>query len=214
MNQGLIITLPQWDNATEYLTIFSKEIVDAASQKFPVKEIIKDDVTKDNFQKALKKLDYNAIVFNGHGSGNSICGHKDEPIIMSGDNEFLLKERITYSRSCWSAEPLGRICVADSKKGCFIGYTIPFMFFYDETRISNPIKDNIAKTFFDTSNMVVLSLIKGHSTQESNQISKKSMLKAINKALKINDGDSKTIAETLWNNYMGQTLLGNPEAKI
>jgi hypothetical protein len=214
MNQGVIITLPKWDNVTEYLTVFSKVIVEEAYKKYPTKIIEGQDVNKDNFQKVLKKLDYNCLIINGHGSQDSICGHKNQPLIELGKDEDLLKERITYARSCWAAYPLGKSCVQNTKCGCFIGYKIPFMFFYDETRLANPIKDSTAKIFFDTSNMVALSLIKGHTTQEANEITKRSMLKAINKALKNGDKDSRTIAETLWNNYVGQVLFGNPDSKI
>jgi ABC-type proline/glycine betaine transport system substrate-binding protein len=42
------------------------------------------------------------VVFNGHGSDDTISGHGGEPIIQAGVNDSLLKGRITYARSCWA----------------------------------------------------------------------------------------------------------------
>jgi len=102
----------------------------------------------------IKKLDYNMIVFNGHGSPKSILGHKNEKIISADENHYLLKDRIIYARSCWSVMELGEKCVRGNKNGCFIGYRIPFMFIIDTTRATNPLKDNTARIFFETSNFI------------------------------------------------------------
>jgi len=143
---------------------------------------------------------------------NCITGHKEQNILVAGENEEILAGRIIYARSCWAAEILGNAIIEKDRLGCFIGYNIPFMFLYDSTRISNPIKDQIAGIFFETTNIIPLSISKGKSTGESHENSKKAMLKAINKALLKKDKDSESIAETLWNNYSGQVLLGNSEA--
>ena len=64
------------------------------------------------------------IIFNGHGSDTAIAGHKDSVIVESGVNDFLLKERITYARSCHAGKILGRECMKNNKEGCFIGYEV------------------------------------------------------------------------------------------
>ncbi|MBU4070237.1 MAG: hypothetical protein KJ646_04610 [Nanoarchaeota archaeon] len=102
----------------------------------------------------------------------------------------------------------------EDNKGCFIGYKIPFMFLIDKTWIANPFKDKIAEIFFKTSNKVPLSIIKGNSTNDAHENSKKSMLKAIKKRLRFGDKDSGAIAEILWNNYLGQEIVGNKFAKL
>ncbi len=215
MEKGILITLPKSDDVTEYLSVFSEDIIiNCQKKQIPIRLLRNKGVTKSNVEIMLKKLNYKMVIFNGHGSPNNIKGHKNEEIICVNKNDYLLKGRITYSRSCWSITGLGEKCVKRDKNGCFIGYKIPFMFIIDKTRITNPIKDKIAKVFFDTSNLVPIGLIKGHNTKESNDNSKRSMLKAINKALKKGDKDSEAIAETLWNNYVGQEILGNHEAKL
>lgn len=215
MKKGLLITLPTSDDATEYLSVFSAPIIEECKQRdVKVKALRQKQATRKEFEKNLKELDYNFIVLNGHGRDTAITGHNGEQIIILGENENLLSKRITYARSCWAASKVGRKCVEDDNGGCFIGYELPFMFLMDDTWATNPIKDNTAKVFFDTSNIIPLEIIKGGTTSNSHEKSKKAMLKAIKKSLMKGDRDSQSIAEILWNNYSAQVLLGNPEATI
>ena len=215
MEKGLLITLPRSDDVTEYLAVFSTDILLACSNYgLKVKKLEKEGANRQNFEKSLKSLNYNFIVLNGHGAIDFITGHKGQIIIKSGENEKLLQNRITYARSCWAALDLGNSSMKNNKDGCFLGYNIPFMFLINKTYATNPIKDHIAEIFFETSNLIPLGLIKGQTANQANENSKRSMLKAIKKAIIKGDNDSQTIAETLWNNYFGQVLLGNPEAKI
>jgi len=210
MKTGILITLPASDDVTEYLSAFSKDIIlSSRENQIAIKPLERKEVTRDNVERMIKKLDYNMIVFNGHGSPKSILGHKNEKIISADENHYLLKDRIIYARSCWSVMELGEKCVRGNKNGCFIGYRIPFMFIIDTTRATNPLKDNTARIFFETSNLIPLGLIKGHTAGDSNESSKKKMLKEITKALGRKDKDSHAIAQTLWNNYIGQEVIGN-----
>lgn len=215
MKAGILMTLPRSDDVTEYLFVFSQPIIRACNKKgIKIRPLIQDNATRDKFESMVGSLDYKVIIFNGHGHPNCILGHKNEELIKLGENESILKDRITYSRTCWSVLGVGKKCIENSKRGCFIGYKIPFMFFMDSNWLTNPIKDNTAKVFFDTSNKTALGLIKGRTTQEAHDNSKRSMLKEMNKALKKKDKDSKAIAQILWNNYCGQELLGNPNARL
>jgi len=214
MKNGILMTLPESDDVTKYLSTFSKEIIGVCIyNQIPIKTIEKEKVTKSNVVSTLKKLDYKMIIFNGHGSPNCIMGHKNEKLILVEENHFLLKNRITYARSCWSVMELGEKAV-ERNNGCFIGYRTPFMFIIDITRAANPLKDNVAKVFFETSNLVPIGLIKGHTAEESNENAKRSMLKSINKALRKRDKDSQAIAQTLWNNYVSQEIVGNIEETL
>lgn len=215
MKKGLLITLPQSDDVTEYLAVFSKPIIEECERKrIKFVEIKKENVTKEKVESLICSYDYKFIIFNGHGGINSITGHKNQELIKKGVNDKILCNRITYARSCWAAAGLGIACMQCNKEGCFIGYNIPFMFLIDITWATNPSKDKIAKIFFDTSNQVPISLIKGKTAEESNKNSKTAMLKAIKKSLLKGDNDSQSIAEILWNNYSGQTILGEKEATL
>jgi len=79
---------------------------------------------------------------------------------------------------------------------------------------TNPLRDNTAKLFLEPSNLVPISIIKGNSTSNANENSKRQLLKNIKKILRNLDSESFKIAEALWNNYEGQVLLGNPDVNL
>ncbi len=212
MKPGIIITLPRHDQETEYLSCFSVFIEAAAEKKgLSYKKLKDSEATKRDFEKALDKLDFKMVVFNGHGSETAIGGYNNESIIELS-NSILLQQRITYARVCGAAAVLGKKCI--EKGGCFIGYQFPFMFYSDERWSATPLKDKIASLFLEASNAVPISLIKGNTTFEANENSKQSLLKNINKVLQNKDQDSALIAEALWNNYLAQVLLGDEKAVL
>lgn len=216
MKKGVIITLPKWDDVTEYFYVFSKPIVDACKKyDVNIKKIEKLKVNRFNVENNILSYDYNFIIFNGHGSMESIHGHKNEMLIKKGTNEGILKNRAVYVRACWASLKLGPSINKKVKDyGCFIGYDLEFGFWYDKTRITTPSKDTVAKIFFDTSNLVPIGLIKGQTAGQAHENSKKAMLKAINRLLSNPDGDSQVSAQVLWDNYSGQELIGNSDYKI
>ena len=69
---------------------------------------------------------------------------------------------------------------------------------------------------FGTNNAVITRIlyIKGNSTKEAHEKSKNQMLKNIKKVLRSKTQESFLIAESLWNNYIGQELIGNEEALL
>ena len=81
----------------------------------------------------------------------------------------------------------------------------------DKTWDSVPLKDEKAQLFLGPSNMIPISLFKGHSAQEAHDIGKKHMLKSIRRVLKNPSEDSLWLISSLWNNYFGQVMYGNPE---
>ncbi len=213
MNRGIIITLPKWDNVTEYLSQFSDQILREAEDKaIKCKTLDGKNANKSNFEKVIKNLDYNLVVFNGHGSPSSIKGHRDEVIIEVGVNENWLKGRIVYARACEAGAVLGKSCVKNDENGCFIGYNFPFVFWADKTWDSVPQKDETARLFLEPSNMVPVSLIKGNTAKEAHKNSRMYILKNLKKEIKKNTNDTPMIIEGLLNNYYGQVLLGNANA--
>jgi len=214
MKKGLLITLPRYDDITEYLSQFSQQIEKEADDKgIELKKLKDKEVTREEFEKIIKKLDYRMIVFNGHGSSDEIRGYRNF-IVKVGENENLLRERIVYARTCHAAVRLGKECTKDAKEGCFIGYNRPFQFYVNLKWIANPLKDNTAKLFLEPSNLVPISIINGNSAFNANENSKRQILKNIKKVLQNSDAESFKIAEALWNNYEGQVLLGFPDAKL
>lgn len=215
MKPAILMTLPQSDEVTEYLHAFSQEIISTAKDKgIPINVLEREKATRKFFESELRD-NHRLIIFNGHGSNDLITGHKDDIIIKNGENENLLTEKITYARSCYSAEGIGNSCMANSKTGCFIGYMLPFMFYNDVTWSGNPSKDSVAEIFFATTNIIPNGIMKGKTCLEAHQNSKRAMAKAIKKAiLKEDNPDSQSIAEALWNNYSFQTIIGNENVRF
>ncbi len=215
MKKGIIITLPRYDDVTEYFSQFSKEILkEAEIDGVAAKQLIGEDATKDVFESFLSKLNYKLIIMNGHGNAKEILGQDKKCIIAEGVNEHLLAGRITYARACEAGASLGKSVVALDKEGCFIGYDLPFQFFADITRTGNPLKDNTARIFLEPSNAVPISLINGKSAIGAHECSKKMVLKNINRVLRNMNSESLAVATALWNNYEGQVLHGNSDARI
>lgn len=215
MEKGVIITLPRHDDVTEYLSLYSYQIEEnAKANGINFKKIEDAKANKKEFERVAEKLKYKVVIFNGHGSAEVIGGYKNEPIIKLGDNDSILKERIVYARSCHAASALGVECAKNNKEGCFVGYDRPFQFYINNLWTGNPLKDNTARLFLEPSNLVPISIIKGNSANFADKNSKKGMLKNIKRILKNKDNESFLIAEALWNNYEGQVVLGNKEAKI
>lgn len=211
MKQGLLITCPEYDDATAYLTYFSKTILEAAANKSLKTKKIKDkELNMKSFSQIIKRLDYRLTVLNGHGSPDSIFGYKKNLIVKLGKNDKLLKERIVYARSCNAGLILGSKCMDRTKKGCFIGYNLPFIFYMDQKWTTKPHNDKVAELFLDPSNLVPISIIKGHTTLEAHNNAKKGMLKTMKRLLKgQQEEETPFYLEALWNNYSGQVISGN-----
>ena len=131
-----------------------------------------------------------------------------------GENEKLLKEKITYARSCNAGLILGSECMKETTNGSFIGYNLPFVFYMDPKWTTKPHNDKIAKLFLEPSNLVPISIIKGHTALEAHNNAKKQMLRIMDKLLKESEQETHFYLEALWNNYNGQVIFGNTETKL
>ncbi len=216
MQKGLLITCPEHDDATSYLTYFSRSILkESLTKSLKVKKIMDKNLNMKDFSKIMDKLDYKLVVLNGHGLPDSIYGYKQNIIIKLGKNDKQLKERIVYARSCNAGMLLGPECMKKTKEGCFIGYNLPFVFFMDEKWTTNPNNDKVAGLFLEPSNLVPISIIKGHTSLEAHNNGKRQMLKTMEKLLKNKQEEETSFyLDALWNNYNGQAIFGNNEAKL
>ena len=167
-----LITRPTHEIRVTYLFHWGKEILEFAKKKsINFTDFKNGKANRKDVEKYLKKQNPRLVLFNGHGNTSMICGHDDEPLIISNENEDLLNSKITYAIVCDAAKKLGKNAV---KKGCdaFIGYEGPFGFVRDASRECNPFKDKFAEPFKEISNIIVTSLLKGDSVEESVEKSK------------------------------------------
>ena len=153
-------------------------------------------------------------MFNGHGSSEVICGHKQEVIISSNENPEVLNNTIAYSLSCSSAEILGPKAV---EKGAisFVGYEFDFALGKDPDSEAAPNHDKIAKLFLEPSNILFDSLINGKSVKTAVEKAKKKMQDNI-WYLNTTDRFPNAVyyAPFLFGNYLGLVAHGNTNASI
>ena len=215
MNKGVLITMPRYDDVTEYFSQFSKEIIKEAKEEgFSVKTLVDKDAVKSSFESIAQSFPHDLVVLNGHGTAQEIMGQDKKPLVAEGVNEQLLSGKVVYARACEAGASLGKSITSSNMSGCFIGYELPFQFYGDITWAANPLKDNTARIFLEPSNAVPIALINGKNAKEAHEHSKRMMAKNLNKVLRHITKDSLAIAEALWNNYEGQVLYGDENARI
>lgn len=213
MSKKLLITRPEHDDTTHYLSNWSKEIItEAKSKGIDVLDLHKKRANKIEVTSMLSKQKPGLVIFNGHGGDNVVGGDQKEPLIIGGNNESLLKDKITYAISCKSAKKLGPKSINAGAKA-YIGYDDDFIFIYNPNKITHPLKDDTAKLFLGPSNELTISLIKGNNVEESCKRSKQHFQENINKLLSSESTEQETsMARYLWWDMVHQVCHGNEKA--
>ena len=166
MGLKVLITRPEFDVPTFYLSKWSKYIIkECRSKGTELLDLSKSRSNREEVESMIESHQPNLLVFNGHGDENTIFGHKNKPIIDE-KNLGILKEKIVYTIACKAAKNLGKIAVKNGTK-CFIGYSEKFTFIRNPEMVSRPLKDGYAKPFFMSTNKIPISLIKGNTAGES-----------------------------------------------
>lgn len=211
----LIVTRPQHDVTTRYISTWAEEIIAFAKQKgVEVIDLVRDKASRKELEGRIKKLMPKLIFLNGHGSDGSVTGHDNEILVSIDTNHNILEGKITYALSCNSGRVLGPRVAAD-KDTTYIGYKDEFVFVFDKNYITKPSHDLMAKPFMESSNQVMISLLKGHEAIEASSRSKNVFRKRYTELLTSDaDVDSLQAAQFLWWNMKNQVCLGNEKAKI
>jgi hypothetical protein len=212
----ILITRPEHDPGTRYLSQWSKQIIELAQDKnIQVIDLHEEKATKKEVEGRILKTEPSFVILNGHGNEDCVTGHNNEVLVKKGENEEILKGRITYAVSCDSAEKLGRACA--DKDTAYIGYLKNFNFNFSRKCLSRPLTDKRAERFLVASNQVAFSLIKGHTAKESSERSKESFKRAIRSLLTsehANDPDITEDIKGLWWDMQHQVCLGAGEKRI
>ncbi|MEK7514113.1 MAG: hypothetical protein AAB580_04460 [Patescibacteria group bacterium] len=211
----MLITRPNHDVTTNYLYFWSQELINQAKKNnLKVVDLAKKRANAKEFNSVIKKIKPSLIVINGHGNGSSVAGYDDEPLVIAGQNEIILNKAIVYARSCKSAETLGPKSI---KSGCktYIGYDDDFVFVTEDNKLTKPLEDKTSEMFMEPSNYIVISLLKGHTTDDANQRSKKLFKHNIQKLTTsiATKEDNELIPYLVWD-YSHQVCLGDPNAAI
>lgn len=196
---SLLITRPRYELVTHYFYHWSEEIVREAKKRMSgVTDLEKEKASRKLVESYLNKQNPELVIFNGHGNDTCIAGQDNEVLIESGKNSHLLKDKVVYMRSCDSGKTLGPQAI---KEGCkaFLGYAELFRIWTDKALVNDPLKDTYAQPFFETSNQVPLSLIKGKTPKEAHAESMIAYRKVISHLLTSNAENSFVVSDLIWN---------------
>lgn len=183
MNDSLLVTRPNFDLTTRYISVWAEKIVEFAKSKNKIVfDLRKERANREEFESMIRKHSPNLVFLNGHGNENQVAGHDNKVLLSLGDNENVLRNKVVYALSCRSGKFLGPGSIK-SGASSYIGYEEDFIFLYDEKLINRPKEDKTAEIFLEPSNQVMISLLKGHTAKEAHGNSKQSFAKRIRKML-------------------------------
>ena len=202
----ILITRPRYEKVTHYLYYWSDVIVEEAKKRTAgVIDLKKKKASRKLVESYLSKRKPEVVIFNGHGNDICVTGHDGEVLIESGQNSHLLKDKIVYMRSCDCGRVLGPQAIKEGAKG-FIGYTELFRFWTDNDSVKDPLKDEYARPFFETSNQIALSLVKGKAAnvkgkaaKEAHGDSLKAYSRIIGGLLTSDNPNSFVVSDLVWN---------------
>jgi len=209
----MLVTRPYHDDTTHYLYHWSSLTFETArKQKINIVQLEKDRAVRRLLESIIDKTDPILIFLNGHGNSNQVTGNNLEVLLDVGDNEDVLRSRITYALSCSSAKSLGPKSISAGAVS-YIGYDEDFIFYYDINSISKPLFDKTASLFLEPSTMIVNMLLKGHTTSEAHNKSKAMFLQNIQNLLNSSSAEAYLIPWLLWD-MQHQVCLGDQSARI
>lgn len=191
MARQLLIIRPWHDYTTRYLSVWAGETFEIARAKgHSIIDLRRERANRKEVESILNKRKPGFVVINGHGSDDLVAGQENESLLIAGDNSSLLEGKITYAISCRSARGLGKEA-GEYKNTTYIGYKEDFILVYLEKHRTRPLKDRLAGFFLEPSNLVITTILKGHSAEEAVSRAKQEFLRKIQGLL-----TSETSAET------------------
>ena len=212
MGRKLLITRPEHDAGTNYLSKWSKKIIDLAVDRgIKVIDLHREKASRNRVIGTLEKTGTKLVILNGHGSDNSVHGHNNE-VILKEDDSKAVKDKIIFARSCRSAKSLGKNSIAQGALA-YLGYEEDFIMLSDETSAGKPLEDKTAELFLEPSNYIPVSLVKGHTAGDANNRSKTLFKKNIERlVIEGPSSDNYTAIRYLLWDMDNQVCLGNENA--
>lgn len=105
MNKTILVTQPEYDYTTRYISTWAEKVVQYAKNKNNNVIVLKNDrANRDTLRNVTNKTKPTFIFLNGHGANNMVAGQDNKPMITDTDNLDFLKNKILYALSCQSAK--------------------------------------------------------------------------------------------------------------
>lgn len=211
----ILVTRPEHDDTTHYLSHWSKQSIDFAESKgIKVFDLHREAANKEKFLSMIQKQNPDFVIFNGHGEEDRIGGHKNEILVQSHKNEKVLSRKLVYAHTCSAAKTLGPLAVEEGALS-FLGYDEDFIFFYDPKKITRPLEDKTSQQFLGPSTEAISSIIKGNSIEEAQRRAKELFSKNMSKMLssEASQADASMARYLRWD-MKHLVLCGEKEAKL
>lgn len=209
-NYSVVITQPDFDRATRYISVWSEEVEEFSVSRGNKTIILKGKrANRREFESVLGKIQPHLVMLNGHGNDDQVMGQDNEVLLETNSNAVVAKGKIVYTLSCSAAKSLGYECVKQGARA-FIGYNEDYIFLHAHPKVSRPQEDKRAALFFNPSNLIPMSLLKGNSVKDSYLRSKNLLRKTIVNLLNsdVYNEDRICLRYLVWN-YNNLTLIGN-----
>ena len=215
MSRIILVTNPADDSPTKYLDSWLYKIVNLAKKQKDtfIFELRKNQANKKQLIQLIKNKKPQFVIFNGHGSNDSITGFGQKILIKCNENEYLLKGKIVHSLSCNSAKKLGPRCI---KIGTltYIGYEEEFKLVHlNKSSNKERLKDEVANFFLRPAYEAVIALIEGATAKNAYERSQKMYLENLEVLITSSSAEYNTVvASLLFHNLEHQVCLGNNKA--
>jgi len=187
-------------------------VTEAESHGLHVTKIEGSGVNFRHIEKRIDKIKPSLIVFNGHGSDNSLFDNSKREFVNL-KNSHIFKNSIPFIRACNALAGLGKEAV---EKGCksFIGYKSRFWLPFKHGMESRPLQDYVAEPVVGVSNAVVIELIKGKTVRDSVDKSHNETQQLAMNLLFSEDPYSRACLKALIKNDNSLGFEGNPDSKL
>ncbi|MFH1225205.1 MAG: hypothetical protein V1676_05375 [Candidatus Diapherotrites archaeon] len=208
-----LITRPEDDDTTLYLSEYSKPIIELAEDRgIDVFDCFHERASKQRVTSLITEKNPKLIMFNGHGSPEIISGYKFEPIIRLEENADLIKDTIVYARACHTAKELGKWC-GENGNGVYLGYDDKFRFWTSSSYSHTPQNDPYAKPILDASNHAAMCLLKGGTAGDALRRSKEAFDSVIERLERSNSPQNLRflLSALYWNR---EHLIGYGDEKL
>jgi len=210
----ILIVRNDYDLITHYMHEWSKPVIEAARSKgIKVDTVDGPHVVTKEVESRINKVNPSFIFLNGHGDDCTFYGHKDQ-VLINKKNSCMLKNTLVFSRACNCAKELGRHAVNKDCCSSFIGYEYEFVNVRQTDTEVVPLRDDISKPIWESSNAVPLTLIKGSTAEESVQASHTKATNEMSKLIFSDEIGAIEVLKALIANDDALTYHGNGGAKI
>ncbi len=213
----VLVSNAHHDSQTEYLTSWFEKVVEVAKKQNDIKiiELKKEQATKKNLIEMMEKENPQFVIFNGHGSDDSIGGFNKEILVRCNDNESILSGKIVHSMACKCANILGKKCITLGTK-CFIGYKEDFeLWSTHQENKEGQLKDQMAGLFLEPAYEAIIALVEGSNAGDayhrSQNMYRENILALVTSK---NTHHSTIVAKSLFSNFQNQVCLGDQIASF